>query len=95
MLTEKQQIFAQLVERYEQAIATWTDGQEFRGWMSGPLNNAKVETVADYNEWVPGLSQLLTEHGFAQFKLALERLAALSLEDRETALGSLLTGSSL
>ena len=95
MLAEKQQIFAQLVERYEQTIATWTDGQEFQGWMSGPLNNAKLETVADYNEWVPGLSALLTEHGFAQFKLALKRLGALSLEDRETALGDLLTRNSL
>lgn len=89
MLTEKQQIFAQLVERYEQTIATWTDGQEFQGWMSGPLNNAKLETVADYNQWVPGLSQLLKGHGFVEFKLALKRLGALSLEDRETALGNL------
>jgi predicted aminopeptidase len=54
--------------------------------MQGPMSNAKLETVADYNEWVPQLTAKLDKLGYEQFKRELSRLASLSQLERDAEL---------
>jgi len=52
------------------------------------MSNAKLETVADYNEWVPPLTAMLDKLGYEQFKLELLRLASMSQAARDAELGA-------
>ncbi|MBT4161333.1 MAG: aminopeptidase [Gammaproteobacteria bacterium] len=82
MRIEKSAILAQLVETYGGMSAGWSEGAEFGRWMSSPINNAKLETVADYNDWVPPMTQLLESKGLGEFVKEMERLADLSEQER-------------
>ena len=84
----KQSVFRGLRSAYAQLREGWFEGEEFYHWMQEPLTNAKLETVADYNEWVPVLTNRLARMGFEQFKNELSRLAGLPREEREADLGA-------
>jgi predicted aminopeptidase len=86
MEAKKQSIFQGMRDAYSHLRETWTGGEEFYRWMQGPMSNAKLETVADYNEWVPLLTDKLDKLGFDQFKNELSRLASLSQPEREAEL---------
>ena len=89
MEPEKQRIFADLVLRYQQLAAQWGDEAEFKHWMAGDLNNAKLETVADYHYWVPAFTAILNDQGVDGFKTELSRLAALREDQRVMELAKL------
>jgi len=65
---------------------SWAGGEEFYLWMQEPMSNAKLETVADYNELVPQLTVKLEKLGLAKFKSELSRLARLSQLERDAEL---------
>ena len=88
MEVKKQSIFQGMRDAYFRLRETWTGGEEFYRWMQGPMSNAKLETVADYNEWVPLLTAKLDRLGFEQFKSELSRLASLSHSEREAELSA-------
>ena len=89
--TRKEKAMAGLVERFQKESSTWSNGQEFSVWMSTPINNAKLETVADYNAWVPVMSSYLREHGLKQFSREMTRLGRLGQEQRNEILESMPT----
>ena len=86
MKVQKQSIFQEMRDAYSRLRETWAVGKEFYDWMQGPMSNAKLETVADYNEWVPLLTARLDKLGFEQFKRELARLASLSQPERDAEL---------
>ena len=86
MEVKKQSIFQEMRDADSLLRAGWTGGEEFYRWMQGPMSNAKLETVADYNEWVRPLTARLEALGFEQFKRELARLASLSRPMREAEL---------
>jgi predicted aminopeptidase len=88
MEQKKQSVFREMREAYSLLRETWADGDEFYRWMQGPMSNAKLETVADYNEWVPPLTAKLDKLGYEQFKLELSRLASMSQTERDAELGT-------
>ena len=88
MQVKKQSIFQGMRDAYFLLRDTWTAGDEFSRWMQGPMSNAKLETVADYNEWVPLLTDKLEKLGFEQFKNELSRLESLSQPARAAELSA-------
>ena len=88
MKVQKQSIFQEMRDAYSLLRKTWAVGKEFYDWMQGPMSNAKLETVADYNEWVPLLTARLDKLGFEQFKRELARLASLSQPERDAELNA-------
>lgn len=85
-LAEKERLLEQLVASYDQLAASWSDtaenASEYRRWMSEPINNAKLETVADYHEYVPGMLGQLRKLGLEGFVAWVSDLSDLSFEDR-------------
>lgn len=82
-LAQKTRLINELKNRYDSLAASWSTGEEFRFWMAGPINNAKLETIADYNAWVPVLSARLDEIGFGPFLAELPAYADLAPGVRE------------
>ncbi len=85
-LEQKRFVLERMVERYDHLAASWSQGSEYRNWMLGPMNNAKLETVADYHEWVPVMLAQLNTLGFDGFVAWLQQLAKLPESDRQARL---------
>lgn len=85
----KKRILQDLVSAYRELSSSWPEGREYGAWMSSPINNAKLETVADYNSWVPVMLRYLEMNGLAAFTLEMKRLASLKSSEREAALGAI------
>ena len=88
-LTIKSELIKQLAENYKGLKGQWMEGNEFSRWMSGEINNAKLETVADYNSWVPVMKTYLITHGMEAFALEMKRLASLQERERFSALSAM------
>ncbi|MBP6382297.1 MAG: aminopeptidase [Pseudomonadales bacterium] len=88
MRTRKTEVFAGLRADYEDLSRTWPEGMRFDAWMRGPLNNARLASVASYERWAPALTQLLAEQGgeLPAFYAAARALAALAPAAREARL---------
>jgi predicted aminopeptidase len=86
METRKQALLAELVAAYDALAETWDEGDEYAAWMRSPINNAKLETVADYHGWVPVLLPRLEASGLEAFTREMKPLADLSQAEREKAL---------
>lgn len=86
----KSSVIKDLRMRYELLAAHWKEQgvlkPPFRHWMETDINNAKLETVADYNAWVPGLNLLADKYGFEQFVSRLKILAEMGVAERTEAL---------
>jgi predicted aminopeptidase len=67
---------------YERARSRDPALDAWQGWFDGPLNNAQLNTLLDYNDHVPAFNQLLLDCGghWACFR---ERIAALADMDAE------------
>ncbi len=86
MRTQKARVIGDLVRNYSELKATWKSGSEFESWMAGEINNAKLETVADYNEWVPVFTTVLEHGGLEELSREVNELARLSNEERQAEL---------
>lgn len=70
---EKQIVIDELLARYQTLHASWNGADDFQYWMfsntSSPgipfseINNAKLGTIAEYNDWVPAFQTILLEQG--------------------------------
>ena len=88
-LRTKSELIQQSVADYRAMADQWPEGDEFSNWMKGEINNAKLETVADYNSWVPVMRTYLQANGLPAFVAEMERLARLPQSKRNLALESL------
>lgn len=57
---QKKRLIEALLNEYQSYKKQW-NYTGYDHWMNDSLNNAKLATVADYNDWVPAFRQLLRE----------------------------------
>src|SRR5215469_2144594 len=74
---EKQGVFDDLRRQYEELKAMWGGYAGYDNWFAHDLNNAKLNTVANYYDYVPGFQRLLQENGgdIEKFHAAAARLS--------------------
>jgi predicted aminopeptidase len=74
---QKQGIFAKMQRSYKKLKSDWSGFQGYDKWMSQPLNNARMNTVATYHQHVSAFTQLLAKHNgdLTKFYRAVEDLA--------------------
>ena len=88
----KQAEFARLRAAYRQLRAEQWGGQgRYDGWMSAPLNNARLLPFGLYEQWVPAFAGLFKRSGgdWARFYERVEQLAELPPLERTAALRAL------
>jgi predicted aminopeptidase len=95
---EKQRIYEDLQQEYSQLKAQWGGKGDYDDWFSRRVNNAKLNSVAAYYDFVPGFEHLLEENGgdFPRFFQAAARLAKKPKQERHrwlTILGRVGQGS--
>jgi predicted aminopeptidase len=88
---EKQEIFDDLRHQYADLKAGWGGYAGYDNWFSRDLNNAKLNTVANYYDYLPGFHRLLQENGgdLDKFYAAVERLAKEPMDQRHQKLREL------
>ena len=59
----KTRILQQMVNEYRRQRASWSDGITYDSWFATGVNNAKLNSVATYKEYVPGFKNLLHSVG--------------------------------
>jgi predicted aminopeptidase len=80
----KEQAFADLRRDYAELKSSWDGYAGYDNWFARELNNAKLNTIANYYDYVPGFERLLELHGgdLEQFYDAAQRLAKMPEEER-------------
>lgn len=86
----KQTILTQLAEDYEELSETWNEPGPF-GPAPVTLNNANLALFRQYNQFVPGFRQLLSDHGydFQAFYRAVDELGQQPPDQRAAVLSQL------
>jgi len=92
---EKQQVFDDLRRDYEKLKKMWDGHAEYDEWFAAELNNAQLNSVAAYYDFVPAFERLLEMNGgdLEKFYQAVERLAEKSKEQRHQQLKMLGTAA--
>lgn len=87
----KKRTFERLQANYEELKATWGEHHEYDGWFRRPMNNALLNTVKTYYQWVPAFRQLLHESGgdLELFYKEAEKVGKLKKDQREERLKDL------
>jgi predicted aminopeptidase len=88
---EKQQMFDDLRQRYAEMKTAWGGYSGYDEWFAHDLNNAKLNTIANYYDYVPGFQKLLQLNGgdMEKFYDAVRRLAKETKEQRHQELREL------
>lgn len=88
---EKQKVFEDLLHQYADLKSGWGGYSGYDDWFSHDLNNAKLNTVANYYDYLPGFHRLLQENGgdLETFYAAVERLAKEPIDQRHQKLREL------
>jgi len=81
---EKQRIFESLQSEYSRLKEQWGGKTDYDEWFAHGVNNAKLNSVAAYYDFVPGFERLLEESGgdMPRFYQAAARLAKQPKKDR-------------
>jgi len=81
---EKQDVFDDLRRRYDDLKREWGGYAGYDDWFAHDLNNAKLNTVANYYDYVPGFERLLESNGgdLEKFYAAAERLSRQPMDKR-------------
>ncbi len=81
---QKAAVYARLRERYQQLKASWNGYPGYDAWFAGPLNNAKLASVAIYRDDVPAIDRWLEacEGDFERFYRAMAGFKDLTPEAR-------------
>jgi len=88
---EKQRILAGLQQQYVQLKAKWGGNTDYDEWFARQVNNAQLNSVAAYYDFVPGFEHLLALNGgdLPQFYKAASRLAKMPKKERHHWLATL------
>lgn len=60
---QKNIVLQELRQDYARLKKNWDGNPEFDGWFAAEINNAQLNSVANYYEWVPGFQRLLAQNG--------------------------------
>jgi predicted aminopeptidase len=73
----KKQILQEMQAEYARLKATWGGDMEYDGWFAHPINNAQLNSVAAYYDFVPAFEQMLAANGgdMDKFYKAAEQLS--------------------
>ena len=93
---EKRRVLDDLRGDYARLKSEWGGYSGYDGWFGGELNNAQLNTVANYYDERPGFEQLLRLNGgdLEKFYQAVKRLAGLPRAERHRWLRELAAGGS-
>ncbi len=88
---QKQRVFAELRANYEALKASWGGYQGYDEWFSRELNNAQLNTIANYYDYLPSFKRLLELNGgnLERFYEEVERLSKISKDERHQQLRDL------
>lgn len=88
---QKSGIFDDLKRQYALVKAQWGEDSQYDGWFAHPLNNAQLNSVAAYYDFVPAFEQLLAANGgdLEKFYVEVERLSKRPKAERHAALRAL------
>lgn len=88
---EKSAAFEDLRRQYAQLKSRWGGYSGYDSWFAVGLNNAKLNSVANYYDYMPGFEQLLAMNGghLEKFYQAAEKLGRLPKEKRHQQLRAL------
>ena len=77
MRRQKQHVFDDLRQQYADLKSQWGGYSGYDDWFAHDLNNAKLNTVANYYDYVPGFQRLLQSNGndLGKFYAAVEHLS--------------------
>lgn len=91
MRRHKARVFEELKQRYEGLRERWGGYKGYDRWFNRGLNNARLASIATYEQWVPAFMHLLQqEQDVRGFYAACRRLADLPYEQRQEQLRQLL-----
>ncbi len=84
MNRQKRRIYDDLLHEYADLKGQWGGYAGYDNWFSQQLNNAKLNTIANYNDFVPGFEALLRSNAgdMEKFYDAARRLGKTPLEER-------------
>jgi predicted aminopeptidase len=82
---QKEQVLEDMKKQFAQLKAEWGGKTDYDGWFANHLNNAQLNSVAAYYDFVPGFEQLLAANGGAleAFYQAAEKLARKPKKERQ------------
>jgi predicted aminopeptidase len=81
---EKEKILEQMKGQYADLKASWGGDAEYDGWFARQGNNAKLNSIAAYYDFVPGFAQMLAQNGgdLEKFYQAAQALAKRPKKER-------------
>ena len=87
--SKKVDTYSHLRDAYLELKQKWGGYSGYDRWFQDPLNNAKLGSVAAYNQLVPGFQQLLEANGgdMSAFYQAVSELTELPADERRARLG--------
>ncbi len=82
---QKEQIFSDMKREFAAVRKEWNGNKEFDWWFEHPINNAHLNSVAEYYDLVPGFERLLAQNGgdLEKFYEAAERLSKQPRRERD------------
>jgi len=88
---QKERILEAMKLEYADLKKKWLGEIEYDGWFAHPINNAHLNSVAAYYDFVPAFQQLLAANGgdLEKFYDAVERLSKAPKKERHATLRAL------
>ncbi len=82
---QKQQLLTELKIEHEQLRQSWDGVSDYQHWFSQDLNNAQLNTVATYFNWVPALQSMLEADNYDlnEFYRSCQELAKATATERK------------
>ena len=92
----KERVFADLRSRYEQLKTSWGGYKGYDDWFAHELNNAQLNTIANYYDFLPAFERVLEMNGgnMEKFYQEVERLSKIPKDQRHQWLRNLANGGS-
>lgn len=89
---QKERIFESMRAEHEVMKKAWNGKSPWDGWFARPVNNAKLNSVASYYDFVPAFEKLLAlnQGNLADYYAAAKRLAHLPKAERHEKLRALM-----
>jgi predicted aminopeptidase len=74
---QKQELLDRLRQEFTRLRAQWGGAKDYDAWFACPVNNAQLNSVAAYYDFVPGFERLLEQNGgdLGKFYEAADKLA--------------------
>src|SRR5262249_958214 len=88
---QKHRILESMKKEYTELKRSWNGDTEYDAWLAHEVNNAHLNSVAAYYDFVPGFEQLLALNGgeLEKFYDSVERLSKQPKKERHATLRAL------